>query len=73
MPEDGGLTTAARIFNTGCPWNVPAGQGGANLNKLIAHYEQENFAENERKMQALKEGTAGASKARPVVKSAPNP
>ena len=45
-----------RLFNTGSPWNVPAGQGGANLDKLIAHYEKKNFEEEEKKMRTLREG-----------------
>lgn len=45
-----------RIFNTGSPWNVPAGQGGANLDKLIAHYEKKNYDEEERKLRTLREG-----------------
>ncbi|KAK4997933.1 hypothetical protein LTR66_002743 [Elasticomyces elasticus] len=45
------------IFNTGSPWNVPAGQGGANLEELIAKYEKEAFEAEEKKHQALKDGT----------------
>ncbi|KAI9722597.1 MAG: hypothetical protein M1812_001528 [Candelaria pacifica] len=44
------------IFNTGSPWNVPAGHGGANLDALIAHYEKKNAEDEERKMKRLKEG-----------------
>ncbi|KAI9824238.1 MAG: hypothetical protein M1832_002045 [Thelocarpon impressellum] len=42
-----------RIFNTGSPYNVPAGHGGANLDTLIAHYEKENREVEERKARAL--------------------
>ncbi|TKA82747.1 hypothetical protein B0A55_01113 [Friedmanniomyces simplex] len=42
-------------FNAGSPWNVPAGQGSANLDHVIAKFEKENFAENERKMRQLRE------------------
>ncbi len=45
-----------RIFNTGSPWNVPAGHGGANLDSLIAHYEKKNADAEEQKMKTLKEG-----------------
>lgn len=45
-----------RLFNTGSPWNIPAGQGGANLDKLIAHYERKNFEEEEKKVRTLREG-----------------
>lgn len=43
------------IFNTGSPWNVPAGHGGANIDHLIAKYEKEAFEQNERKHQEIKE------------------
>ncbi|KAL2352314.1 hypothetical protein BJ546DRAFT_989312 [Cryomyces antarcticus] len=63
------------IFNTGAPWNVPAGHGGANMDKLIAHYEQENFEEQEKKMQALRDDSIAAEQ--PVQrlgkKNPPNP
>lgn len=35
-----------RIFNTGSPYNVPAGHS-ANLDELIAHYERQNVLVNE--------------------------
>lgn len=41
-----------RIFNMGSPRNVPAGQGGANLDKLIAHYQKIN-SDEERRAKAL--------------------
>ncbi|KAI9702055.1 MAG: hypothetical protein M1836_001399 [Candelina mexicana] len=44
------------IFNTGSPWNVPAGHGGANLDSLIAHYEKKNAENEEQKIKKLKEG-----------------
>merc|ERR1712137_83263 len=43
------------IFNTGSPWNVPAGQGGANIDHLIAKYEKEAYEANEKKHQQIKE------------------
>ncbi len=45
-----------RIFNTGSPYNVPAGQGSANLDKLIAHYERKNAEEENRKVRIMREG-----------------
>lgn len=44
-----------RIFNTGSPWNVPAGQGGANIDHLIAKYEKEAYEQNEKKHQEVRE------------------
>ena len=35
------------------PHNIPAGHGGANLHKLVAHYEKLNADEEERKARAL--------------------
>ena len=43
-----------RIFNTGSPWNVPAGHH-ANMDTLIAKYEDEARADDEKKLQQLKE------------------
>lgn len=42
-----------RQFNTGSPWNVPAGHGSVNIDKVIAKYQKEAFEENERKMEQL--------------------
>ncbi|KAL8869792.1 MAG: hypothetical protein Q9174_004006 [Haloplaca sp. 1 TL-2023] len=41
------------IFNTGCPYNVPAGHG-ANLDELIGHYQKKN-AEQDAKTRARME------------------
>jgi len=46
---------ATRILNTGSPYNVPAGHGGADLSTLIAKYEKESYEQNEKLMQQLKE------------------
>lgn len=35
------LISDSRIFNTGSPFNVPAGHT-VNLDKVIAHYHKEN-------------------------------
>ncbi|KAI9657643.1 MAG: hypothetical protein M1821_002819 [Bathelium mastoideum] len=53
--------------NQGSPWNVPAGHGSANMDTLIAHYQKKNFEENERKLQALRDGTLDAEQ--PVRRS----
>jgi len=29
-------------FNTGSPYNVPAGQGSINLDQVVAHYQTKN-------------------------------
>lgn len=57
-----GLTSTCRIFNSGSQMNVPAGQGGINLDKVIAHYEKQTYAENERKLKAMREGTLEAER-----------
>lgn len=48
---------SARIFNTGSPYNVPAGHG-ANLDELINHYRKKNAdqdAKTRARMEAKKE------------------
>lgn len=50
------MTHDFRIFNTGAPWNVPAGHGSANIESVVAKYEKEAFEENEKKLQQLREG-----------------
>ena len=65
------LTAATlRQFNIGAPWNVPAGQGHANIDAVIAKYEQESYAEEERKLQQLRENRIPAEQPfDPLVKS----
>jgi hypothetical protein len=48
-----------RAFNTGSPWNVSAGRGWGNLDKVVAHYEKLN-AEDE--MKARAPATQGSTK-----------
>ncbi|KAF2173208.1 hypothetical protein M409DRAFT_62782 [Zasmidium cellare ATCC 36951] len=50
------------IFNTGSPWNVPAGHGSANLDHLIAKYEKEAYEENDRKLKQLRDNNVPAEK-----------
>jgi hypothetical protein len=37
----------------GSPHNVPAGQGGINLEKVVAHYQKINSEAEEKKAAAL--------------------
>jgi len=41
------------IFNTGAPWNVPAGHGPRNIDQLVAHYEKKNAEAEEAKLKRL--------------------
>lgn len=42
-----------RIFNTGSPYNVSAGQGPRNMESVVAHYEKLNADAEEKKVKAL--------------------
>lgn len=44
-----------RVFNTGSPYNVVAGQGPRNMDQLVAHYEKLNAYGEEKKTKALAE------------------
>lgn len=44
------------IFNTGSPFNVPAGQGGGDLDELVAHYQKQNVEREAEKRKSLMEG-----------------
>ena len=44
-----------RIFNTGSPHNVAAGNGGADLELLIRHYEEANRGEEEKVRRGIEE------------------
>ncbi|KAF2465032.1 uncharacterized protein BDR25DRAFT_306888 [Lindgomyces ingoldianus] len=44
------------VFNVGSPYNVPAGSQ-ANISHAIEKYRKDAFEDNERKLQALREGT----------------
>lgn len=48
-----------RQFNTGSPYNVPAGSQ-ADISKVVEHYEKINYEENAKKLEALKNGTLKA-------------
>jgi hypothetical protein len=45
-----------RMFNSGSPWNVAAGQGGADLSHLIEHYGAREKATEEGRIARLKDG-----------------
>lgn len=42
-----------RIFNTGSPYNVPAGHS-VDLSTVIAHYEKQNAATEEKRIERVK-------------------
>lgn len=44
-----------RQFNGGCPWNVPAGNGYANIDTVVEKYQREANDQQERKMQQLRD------------------
>ncbi|KEF60005.1 uncharacterized protein A1O9_04854 [Exophiala aquamarina CBS 119918] len=43
-------------FNHGSPWNVSAGQGGADLTALTKHYHEQAQAQEEARLARLKKG-----------------
>jgi hypothetical protein len=47
------LLTCFRIFNSGSPYNVSAGQGPRNMDVVVAHYEKLNADAEEKKANAL--------------------
>jgi hypothetical protein len=49
------LLIGNRIFNTGSPYNVSAGQGARNMDELVAHYEKQNAEREEKRIKALEE------------------
>ena len=50
------------MFNTGSPWNVPAGNGNINIDKVIAKYEKESFDEQKKRLQQLQENNVPVEK-----------
>jgi hypothetical protein len=44
-----------RIFNTGSPFNVVAGQQPRNMDELVSHYEKLNREEEEKKLKKVSE------------------
>ncbi|KAF2229325.1 hypothetical protein EV356DRAFT_521182 [Viridothelium virens] len=53
-------------MNQASPWNVPAGHG-TNIDAMIEHYQKKNYEENEKKLQALRDGTLKAEQ--PLTRS----
>lgn len=49
-----------RQFNTGSPWNVPAGQGSINIDQVIEKYQNEANEVQERKLQQLRDNNVPA-------------
>jgi len=49
----GRANPCSRIFNTGSPFNVIAGQGARGVDEMVAHYQKLNAEEDERKIKAL--------------------
>lgn len=47
------MLTKFRIFNTGSPHNVVAGQGPRNMDAVVAHYNKLNADEESRKVKAM--------------------
>lgn len=47
-------SNSSRIFNTGSPFNVVAGQGPRNMDQLVAHYDKLNADEETKKAEALR-------------------
>ena len=61
-----------RQFNQGAPCNIPAGQGSANIDKVIAKYRQEANEANERKLQQVRENQVPVEQPfEPLVKIVP--
>ena len=54
------MLTAFRQFNSGSPYNVPAGNGSDNIDAVIAKYQKEAFEANEKKLQQLKDNAVPA-------------
>jgi hypothetical protein len=47
--------TLSRVFNTGSPYNVVAGQGPRNADELVAHYKKANAEVVEKQAKVLEE------------------
>lgn len=44
-----------RQFNTGSPWNVPAGSGYTNIDQVVEKYQRESDEAQQTRLQQLKE------------------
>ena len=54
--------SSCRSLNSGSPYNVPAGWGGINLEKVIAHQNKENAEIEQSNSERLKRKLSEASK-----------
>ncbi|KAL8723815.1 MAG: hypothetical protein Q9181_007175 [Wetmoreana brouardii] len=61
-----------RVFNTGSPYNVPAGHG-ANLDELIAHYKKKNAEQDAKTRARMEARTAELRQERSATLSGENP
>lgn len=54
----------SRIFNTGSPYNVVAGHGARNMDKVVEHYKQKYAEEDARRTKetARREAVEAAKK-----------
>ncbi|KAF2186942.1 hypothetical protein K469DRAFT_705481 [Zopfia rhizophila CBS 207.26] len=69
-PQDHVDLKFPEIFNVGSPYNVPAGSQ-VNLDKVIEKYKKEAYENNERKLEALGNGTIKSEQ--PLERSTKNP
>ncbi|KAL8720675.1 MAG: hypothetical protein Q9225_002504 [Loekoesia sp. 1 TL-2023] len=60
------------VFNTGSPYNVPAGHG-ANLNELIAHYQRKNAEQDAKTRARMDAKKADLRQQESAVLPGPNP
>ena len=51
-----GFLNFARVFNSSSPWNVSAGQGGADLSRLTQHYTDKKKTTEEARLGRIKNG-----------------
>lgn len=51
-----------RVFNTGSPYNVAAGQGPRNMDVLVQHYQKKNREAEQRQIEDAERRDAKANK-----------
>lgn len=44
------------MFNVGSPWNVVAGEGSANLEELVKHYENQREKQESARVARMRDG-----------------
>lgn len=68
------LTRHNRQFNHGSPWNVGAGHGSINLEKVIEKYEKEAQEEQTKRLQQVRENKVPAEQpVQRLIRRAPAP